>query len=117
MDLTIDKLLYKAVNESTEIVTPQVVNDNGDVVNPAELLSNIPIFYLGDKNMMNAPTRIVMGRVGNEPLGSSLSFSSVFSVSSLLILNFTPYRYFIKRVLVLSVIFIIFYINKHVSVL
>jgi len=80
VDLIIDKLLYQAIEESTEIVTPAVTkDDNTDPpvpIKPAELLSDIPIFYLGDKNMQNAQDRIVMGRVGNEPVDTEDSFDS-----------------------------------------
>ena len=60
VDTTLDKLLLQAVQESTEIIAE--TEDN-----PALLLKDIPIFFIGDKRMETEAERIVLARTENNP--------------------------------------------------
>lgn len=66
VDTTLDKLIKQAVEESNKIVTPAVVDGQDIILKPAKLLSDIPCFFIGDKNMQSAlKERIVFGRANN----------------------------------------------------
>jgi len=67
VDTTLDKIIMEAIEISAEIVVPSVVNDENVVLKPAILLSDIPVFFIGDKNMINfTDQRIVFARTANK---------------------------------------------------